>query len=405
VDSSFAARGLGNLPYFPTRLGGRNRDRIVGSDVWGTSYLSRIESGDVKSRGSTSPTVHDVARLSGVSAATVSRFLNNHRIRPDLEARVRAAVDQLDYRPNTAARFMKGSKTGTIGLIVPEIDHPYFAAILEGASQEARDNDQLILAASSHGKRANETLVVDQFSRSIIDGLIYAPVATGELFPRRDVFRNLPVVITARRGIYPDLVHVYSDTRRGGYLSTKYLLSLERRQVSFIASFWEPICDSQSIMDMLSTPNSGAHASLERFRGYLDALEEMNVTYDPSLVIVCGYTYESGFEAGTQLLTRLAPFDAIVTASDLVAAGAIGAFEAQGLDVPRDVSVVGYGDQDVGRVLRPSLTSIRQNVYELGVKSVKTMNALLHGERPDDWVEDVELIVRESTVKSQTNST
>lgn len=346
-----------------------------------------------------SPTVRDVADASGVSIATVSRHLNGKRIRPDLQSRVQAAIDELDYRPNTAARFMKGSKTGTIGLIVPEIHYPYFAAVLEGATGEARANDQLLLVSSSRGKRSTEALIVDQFSRSTIDGLIYAPVATGELLPDRDAFRDLPVVITARREIYPDLVHVYSNTRKGGYLSTKYLLSLGRTRVAFFASFWEPICTSDTLVDSLSRPNSGAYSSLERFRGYLQALDEADISYDSSLAVIGGYTCESGRDSAKQLLARLSPFDAIVTASDLVASGAIEVFEAQGLTVPQDVSVVGYGDQDIGRIVRPHLSTIRQNMDAIGANSVRMINRLLDGQHPADWVEDVELIVRESTVR------
>ncbi len=346
------------------------------------------------------PTLNDVARRAGVSISTVSRYLNGIKIRKGLDERVREAVEQLDYRPNYAARAVRGSRSSTIGIILPMLEHPYFSAVLEGATQEARRHEQTLLVSSSQGKRAIENTIIHQFARSMIDGLIYTPVATDDDFIETESFRNLPVVIVARGArVYPEFAHVFQDTRSGGYLSTSYLLSLGHRRIAFFASFWEPFCDSSSIMDSLDLPGAEVYSSLDRFRGYLDALREYGVEYNPDLVVVCGYGFQAGGQAGKELLSRCEPFDAIVTASDAVAGGVIHALEEQGVGIPSDVSVVGYGDLDIGTMLKPSLTTIRQDMFSLGEQAVKAINRLIEGDEVENEMLSVKLIVRDSTRK------
>ncbi|MBI9105698.1 MAG: LacI family DNA-binding transcriptional regulator [Spirochaetales bacterium] len=346
------------------------------------------------------PTMAEVAARAGVSIATVSRYLNGIKIKPKLVDKVKKAIDELDYKPNQAARSIRGSRSHTIGMILPQLEHPYFSAVLEGATQEARKHDQTILVASSQGKRDIEHQIIHQFSRSIIDGLIYTPVATGDSFIEEDSFRNLPVIITGRSpSVYPEFNHVFQNTRAGGYLSTNYLLSLGHKKIAFFASFWEPICESNSIMECLTLPGAGVYSSLERFRGYLDALKEADVEYDSNLVVICSYGFKDGQQAARDLLSRCIAFDAIVTASDTVACGVINTLRAQGIQIPSDVSILGYGNLEIGSIITPQLTSIHQDMFALGVESVKAFNALLNGEALSNKILDVKLVVRDSTSK------
>lgn len=346
------------------------------------------------------PTLNDVAVRARVSISTVSRYLNGIRIRKELEEQVREAVEYLDYRPNYAARSVRGSKSSTIGVILPKLEHPYFSAVLEGATQEARKNDKTLLVSSSQGKREIENTIIHQFARSMIDGLIYTPVATDDDFIETESFRNLPVVIAARGSrVYPEFAHVFQNTRAGGYLSTSYLLSLGHRNIAFFASFWEPFCDSSSILASLDLPGAEVYSSLDRFRGYLDALEKYGEQYNPNLVVVCGYDFESGRQAGKELLSRCEPFDAVVSASDAVAGGIILTLEEQGIKVPADISVIGYGNLELGTMFKPSITTIHQDMFSLGEKSVRAVNKLIEGEQVNNEILDVKLVVRDSTRK------
>ncbi|MCF7942194.1 MAG: LacI family transcriptional regulator [Spirochaetia bacterium] len=350
-----------------------------------------------------SETLIDVAKYAGVSIATVSRYLNGVKVRPELAAKVADAVEKFDYRLNPAARLIKGQKSGTIGLILPELDHPYFAALLEGAAEQAREFGQNILVGSCHGKHEVEEQTIDQFAHNILDGLIYTPVAKSVNLIEIEAFRELPVVIAARdQSVYPQLPHVYQDTHGGGYLSTKYLLSLGHRKIAFFASFWEPDFTEKEMLEILKTPGTGVYSSLNRFRGYLDALEEFGVEYDPRLVIKCSYGFEDGKSSAKHLLSRMITFDSIVTASDYVACGVIDTLEAQGISVPNDVSVMGYGDLELSKMIKPQLSTIHQNMFEIGKQSVRSLYEVIHDRTAEDIMLDVELVVRDSTSKKDT---
>ena len=348
------------------------------------------------------PTLSDVAGMAGVSIATVSRYLNGIKIKPSLEVKVKEAILCLDYRPNYAARSIKGSRSSAIGMILPKLEHPYFSAVLEGATQEARKHDQIILVTSSQGKRDIENQIINQLSRSIIDGLIYTPVAVSDSFIKAESFRDLPVIIAGRGPtVYPDFFHVFQNTRNGGYISTNYLLSLGHKKIAFFASFWEPICDSNTIMQTINQPGAGVYSSLERFKGYLDALEGAGIGYDSELVIICSYGFNDGQQAARSLLSRCIEFDAIITASDIVACGAISILTAQGIKIPLDVSVIGYGNLEVGAIMNPALTSIHQDMFALGEESVRAFNALLNGDLVSNEMMEVKLVVRDSTSKKK----
>ncbi len=343
-------------------------------------------------------TIREVAERAGVSVATVSRVLNGSRpVAPEVAARVWKVVRELGYRPNLAARYMKGSRTGTFGLIVPDLAHPFFAAVAAGAANEAQARDQVLVIATSGGRREQEVTAIDQLSRSLIDGLIYIPVATGDPLPEVETFRHLPVVVVGRRGVFRDRPHVYSDNVKGGYIATKYLLTLGRRRIAFLAGFWVQPCTPETIREMSEREDAGAFTTLDRFRGYLRALEEEGVPYDPSLVVICGYDFEAGYRAAAELMGRVIPVDGLLAPNDWVAAGAMALLREQGIAVPAEISVIGYDDGPGASVTYPGLTSVRQDARQLGAAAVETMNRLLRGERVEDTIVDVSLTIRGST--------
>ena len=350
------------------------------------------------------PTLKEVARLAGVSVATVSRVLNGKGARPEVETRVLAAAKELRYKPNPGARFMKGKRAETIGLLLPMISHPFFGALAEGALEEAGKNDQVVVIASSRGNRELEKQKLEQFSRSFLDGMIYFPVEKGETFPEIEHFRNIPLVVAGRRAIFPNKPHVYSDNLKGGYLATKYLLRLGRERIAFFAGFWTPPCTHKNIREASEGPGSGAFSSLDRFRGYLKALEEASLDFDTDLVTVCGYDFKSGIEAAKELTARMVNVDALICPNDLVAAGAIQFLEQQGMNIPEDISVAGYDDDPIAVMTTPTLTTIRQQTTRIGIESVGLINSLIRGKAVEDVVVDVDLIIRNSTSHTRKDS-
>ena len=339
--------------------------------------------------------IKDISRISGVSIATLSRFFNGQSVRKSTENKIKQVLETTDYRPSIAARFMRGRSTGVIGLIVPEISHPFFSMIAEGAMREARETGQLVLCGSSSGRRDNEQKVINQFSQSILDGLIYIPVAEAENIPAIENFRNLPLVVAARIGIFPGVPHVYHDGEKGGYLATKYLLQLGRDRIGFIASFWYPPCTNTELLEFMRSPRSGTFSSVQRFKGYVRALEESGVPYDPDLVVVASYEHQAGIDSAMALIGRFTDCNGIISMTQTVANGCAVKFKSQGYHIPDDISIITFDSHE--QKADYAYTNVELFLLEMGQEAVRTLNKIIAGKQAPDVCLDVKLIVRETT--------
>ncbi len=346
-------------------------------------------------------TIRDIANISGLSIASISRYFNGYKVRQSTAEKIKKALESIDYKPNIAAKFMKGQRTGVIGLIVPEISHPFFALITEGIISEARKNDQLILISSSNGTRENEIVAIKQFSRSILDGLIYIPVSHPQDIPSIENFRNMPFVVTGRSRLFPNIPHIYTDNEKGGYLATKYLIKQGRHNIAFFGSFWEIPNNIQDIRNISKSSFAGTSSTIERFVGYLRALDEEEIPYDSDKIVLCGYTYQDGFDAGRSIMGRLSVIDGLIVMTPAVASGAVDAFKRQGISVPESISVITFDDDDIIYAEMPHFTSIQLSLHKMGVESVKSLNKIIAGKPCGDTIINVSLKVGNSTIRKK----
>ncbi|MBN2873896.1 MAG: substrate-binding domain-containing protein, partial [Spirochaetales bacterium] len=217
--------------------------------------------------------------------------------------------------------------------------------------------------------------------------------------PGIESFRELPLVVAGRVGIFPGVPHVYSDGEKGGYIATKYLLQQGRRTVGFFGSFWEPPCDIEQIKSISMAANAGSYSTIERFKGYLRALEEEGIPYDSSKVVICGYGYSNGFEAANELMTRLAPVDGLLVMTAVVAAGCMEALRNQGRNVPADVSIIVFDDSEIVNMTVPRLTSVQLSLRTMGIEAIRSLNCLLSGNTCGNTVIDVSLRIADSTAQ------
>lgn len=342
-------------------------------------------------------TIRDIAALSGLSIASISRYFNGMKVRQETAGKIQAALAQSDYRPNIAAKFMKGQRTGVVGLILPEISHPFFAMIAEGAIAEARESDQLILISSSMGSRDNEKVAVEQFSRSVLDGLVYIPVSHPEDIPSLESFRDLPLVVAGRVDVFPRVPHIYTDNDKGGYIATKYLIKQGRRDIGFFGSFWEAPCETRDIREVSRSALAGSYSTVERFKGYLRALDEEGIPYDPDRVVLCGYGYNNGFEAARTLMARMTSVEGLLVMTSTVGSAAIEGFRDQGLTVPDDISVIVFDDDEIMNTSLPRLTSVQLSLRTMGIEAIRSLNRILAGEECGNTVIDVHLKIGDST--------
>lgn len=349
-------------------------------------------------------TIKEVAKEAKVSIATVSRVLNGKEsVRKDLRDRVNLAVKKLNYVLNLNARNIRVGDLGIIGAIVPDIGDDFFSKILEGIVYAAEINNKSVLAFSFHGKTGREWQCLEKASQAGISALIYCP--QGEINPL-DIYKlfpkDFPLVILYRRDILENVPHIYHDNVKGGYIATKYLLLQGHKRISFIACAWgNPFKNASDLIKASKTARAGAFSAIDRLSGYIKALKEFDIPFDEELIRLSDFGYESGYRAGQKLLSALIDFDAVIAGNDVLASGVMQALSEQNIKVPSKVSVIGFDDSIHAKISTPKLTSVKQRPFHIGQEAVYMLLALKDGKKVQDYVVDVDLIVRDSTSQKE----
>lgn len=351
-------------------------------------------------------TIKDVAALSGVSISTVSRVINGfNNVEPEYACRVQAAIEQLHFRPSTAARAIRLQGHQTIGLLLPNLSDPFFGSIANSVITEAYPNHQnVIVNISKVGEDSyNELTCFQELSGAPIDGLIYCPISTVDNDLIRRYFPNIPIVVCSRHDLISGAPHVYFNHRKGGYLVTKHLIQMGHQQIAFLVGvFGTPLKSAEELEPYLKNRTlSGPFSGIDKFIGARQALEEEGIPYNPELVdfIDLGNPHESGYSATQRLISKTARFDAIFASNDLSATGAIRLLKEQKIEVPKSVSVIGYDNGIMATCTQPQLSSVSQDTQVLGSQCVKSLNRLMTGESCDDVLIDVALIIRQSSCR------
>ncbi|RKS71433.1 DNA-binding LacI/PurR family transcriptional regulator [Motilibacter peucedani] len=331
------------------------------------------------------PTLEQVASLAGVSRATVSRVVNDSpRVAPDLREKVEAAIRQLGYVPNMAARSLATRRSNAIALVVGEsasfvFSDPFFGGIVRTASREiARRGLQMVLLMAHDP--ADYTRVESYLEAGHVDGALLFSLHRVDDLPALAARIGLPVVVGGRPwNTDAGSWFVDMDNRAGARLATEHLLGLGRRRIATITG----------PLDMT--------AGIDRLEGFVEAMGGHDAV-DPDLVAHGAFTQESGEIATERLLERVPDLDAIFAASDLMAAGALRVLRRAGKQVPRDVAVVGFDDHDeIARWTEPSLTTIHQDIEEWVARMVTVLDELIRGEASERQVLlPTRLVVRES---------
>lgn len=329
------------------------------------------------------PTIYDVARLAGVSTATVSRALNGTgQIAPATRRAIDDAVEQLGYHPNTAARSLVTRSTQTIAVLLPDITNPFYAALVSGVQERALEAGHTLLLCTTESDPDREDdylrlLRAKQVDGVLVDGLVLPPARIA-----RFVREGLPIVCLDRDVDSTRVPLVQVNNRRGARLATEHLLSLGHRRVAHVSG----------------TPDLGI--SEERIAGYRDAHNAFGYNVDEELIAVGGFNEEGGYAATKELLDDVRyPFTAVFAANDLSAVGVLSALTESGLRVPQDVSVVGFDDLRLSRFTTPPLTTIHQPATEIARHATELLLDLAAG-RPVEQMRTLlepELVVRGST--------
>jgi DNA-binding LacI/PurR family transcriptional regulator len=315
---------------------------------------------DLRSHPRPEPTIRDVARRAGVSTATVSRVISGTvAARPQTRARVLAAAETLGYRPSAVARSLKLRTTRTLGLLVTDIQNPYYPEIVRAVEDAALERNLAVLLCNGADDPGREETYLELLVDRRVDGIIIASSGLQERHGAWLARRSVPVVLVNWTAPDLQLPAILGDNRAGGRMATEHVLSLGHRRIGH-----------------LSAPARNA-AAAERLSGIREAL--LGAGLDPgSLVVVEGDGQVAGGErAALELLDRMPAITAIICYNDLTAIGAVRALRARGLRIPADVSVVGYDDIALSAWVDPPLTTIAQRTSEMGGWAVRRLGELI----------------------------
>lgn len=296
-------------------------------------------------------TIHDVARLAGVSAATVSKVLNDvPGVAASTRERVRSTMDQLGYRPNNVARSLKAHRTLTIGLLTDAIDGDLTTEAVHGVEEVASDAGFGVLLCNSYGDRKRERVHLEMLLDKRVDGIIMlSSHRVEERAAPALPLGDLPMLFLFRYTNDLDVPSIIPDDRQGGRLGTEHLLNLGRRRIA-----------------LLSGPRRHETSTL-RIEGYQDALQAAGLESDPRLMVTGESWFEdTGYALAHQLMSLSDPPDAFFCGRDNLATGVLDALHELGVRVPEDVSVIGYHDLRNAAYQRPPLTTIARPLLEMG---------------------------------------
>jgi len=334
-----------------------------------------------------SVTLKDIARKVGYSVTTVSRALNDYDdVSQETKQLIKRVAQEMGYHPNVIAQSLQRRRTNTVGFIVPATDRylsdPYFLELLAGIGDGAASCDFDLLVSTCKPMDTKERVVYERIVKGHrVDGIVVARTRCDDERIAYLVSEGFPLVAFGRTASDLDFPYLDVDGEKGVCEAVKYLTNLGHRRIGFI---------SPSLYLMFAE---------HRLAGYERALQDSGLEFDPALVIEGNLTQARGHQRMEQLLDLEEPPTAVVTGNDLMAFGAMEAAQERGLVVGRDVAVIGFDDVPLAAYFHPTLTTIRQPIYDVGKMLSQTLIEIVQGEELAERqiILQPELVIRESS--------
>ena len=331
--------------------------------------------------------ITDVAKLAGVSTATVSRVVSAapYAVSPATRARVLDAARTLDYVPNALARGLLKSHIPVVGVIVHDITDPYFAEVVRGVEDAASVGGFLVVTCSSDRIAEREHSYVRLLRSMRAATLIFAgsgladPALNAEVAKQVVAMRDYGAAVVHLSPHADGAADIGVDNEAGIARMMAALVELRHRRIAFLAG------------------PSTLYVSHQRLEGYRRGLADAGIPYDERLVVSSGFNREGGAMAIDALLAGDAPFTAVFAANDLLALGAMQRLGALGIDVPGEISVAGFDDIQTAAMATPSLSTVRLPLHEIGRRAFGYAEAVLAGGAPPREVLPTEVVLRGST--------
>ena len=329
-------------------------------------------------------TIRDVAHLAHVSTATVSHVLNNTRAVSDrAKNRVIAAIAQLNYQPNAVARSLRMSATLTIGLIVPDVEIPFYARVARCIEAAANDVGYNVILCNSGWSLSRELLYLDNLLARQIDGLICISLSMTNEHVAPLLKRHTPVVWFEQTRSGGQFDAVITNNFKGAYVATAHLIAQGHRRIGCILGI------------------EHSQLTVDRLTGYRQALKDNGLSFDEALLCSGDYTPPTGLVAANRLLALREPPSAIFAYNDMMALGAMQAINERGLQVPDDIAIIGFDGVALTEYTSPPLSTVEQPIPEMSRLAISMLLDRINDRAPMDArtaVVEPRLICRASTL-------
>jgi LacI family transcriptional regulator len=298
-------------------------------------------------------TIADVARRAGVSMMTVSRVVNDKDgVSPATRLRVRHIITELGYRPSSIARGLATHRTGTLGLVVPDVANPFFSDVVHGAEQIAYQQGYSLLLCNTEEDPQRELDVLQLLEEKRVDGIVLCSSRLAP-DPLRQALAHYPAAVLVNQQLMPTVGTsivgaVLLDDEMGGKIAASHLTHRGHRFIGYLSG---PV---------------NSFSGQRRGRGYLSALASAGIETQPGWTRPCRPTVEGGLQASRLLLNQHPDITALFCFNDLVAVGALQTANVLGRRVPEDLAVIGYDDIQLAALVTPALTTCRVDREALG---------------------------------------
>ena len=317
-----------------------------------------------------------IARMANVSKATVSRVVNGKKdgVSEETRRRVQQLIEEYEYTPNLVARSMATARTKTIGVVIPDIENPFFPELVGSVERHLRGWGYTVMLCNTAPSSSLEAQGIRTLLAKQVDGIILISAQRQSKAGGQGVGKyGVPCVLLDRKNDSIDYnAGVFVDNERAFREAAELLLSHRNRRIAFIRG------------------PAHFYTSQERFRGYLNALKKHGIALDESLLVSGNFSYQSGYRAVTTLYERKTEFTALIACNDMMAFGAMRALQDRGVSVPEQVEVVGCDNVQFCEMVDPPLTTVAQPTDEIGRRAAEVMVDLLAGgraEKKDMWLE------------------
>ena len=303
--------------------------------------------------------ISEIAKMAGVSNAAVSRYLNNGYLSEEKRTAIRRVIEETGYRPSVQARTLRTGQTKTVGVILPRIDSYSTSSVMTGIDAVLEREGFRLLLANTHNDPAKELEYLEIFGHQHVDGVVLIATVFTPAHIAAIRARKVPLVIVGQH--LPNTPCVYHDDYHAFYDMTKLVLEKGCRRPGYIGALAQDRAVGQ-----------------ERSRAFCDAVREAGL---PEHTIIADFSIPSGRQKAQEILERDGPLDALVCATDSIAAGALQYLHSRGLRVPEEILLTGHGASEVSGVTTPTITTIRYFYQESGAEAAKLLLELM--EKPD----------------------